>query len=72
MTHPCWTKVLSAAELDARYAEVAKLDMSFASKQRAFYEGRTKKQLEVLVAQAWNCNDSDGYQLARSHLDQKN
>ncbi len=61
-----WTKTLTATEIDAHYASVAKLDPSFAAKCRKFYETRTKTQLETLAAQAWNCNDGEGYQLARS------
>ena len=62
-----WTDILSSAELDAQYALTASLDPAFARRQREFYEVRTIPQLQALAAQAWNCGDPDGYQLARSH-----
>lgn len=62
------TSILTAAELDARYAFTASLDPRFAKGERDFYESRTVNQLRVLAAQAWDCNDLTGYQMAQSHL----
>jgi hypothetical protein len=63
-----WNTILTANELAARYAFTAKIDPSFAAQQSAFYDGRTDNELRALINGAWNCNDADGYQLARSHL----
>lgn len=63
-----WTHTLTKAELDARYALTASLDMGFARKQREFYERQTPAALRSLQMQAWAANDSDGYQMAASHL----
>jgi hypothetical protein len=63
-----WSKILTSNELDAHYAFTAKIDPVFAAKQREFYNSRTENDLRAHINQAWNCNDADGYQLARSHL----
>jgi len=63
-----WNTILTAPELDAHYALTASLDPHFAKGERTFYESRTPTQLRVLAAQAWDCNDPTGYQLARSYL----
>ena len=62
-----WSDILSSAELEAHYTLTASLDPRFAKEERAFYESRTVNQLEVLAAQAWNCNEATAYQLARSY-----
>jgi len=62
-----WSKILNAAELAAYHARTAQLDPLFAAKQRAFYEGRTADQLDTLTHQAWEGNNADTYQLARSY-----
>ncbi len=67
MEHSPWTDILSAAELSRRYAITESLDPCFAADQRAFYETRTLNQLRALMQQAWNCNEADAYQLARSY-----
>ena len=61
-----WNTIQTAAEIEARFADIAKLDMNFAAKERAFYSTRTLAQLRVLAAQAWDCNSSESYMLARS------
>lgn len=63
-----WTDILSPAQLDEHYAHVAALDPVFARKQRAFYESRGDEQLRAIVAGAWQANDAETYQLARSYL----
>lgn len=68
MAASVWNTILTAAELDARYAFTASLDPRFAKGERDFYESRTINQLRVLAAQAWNCNDPTGYQMAQSYL----
>ena len=68
MTASAWNTILTAAELDAHYALTASLDPRFAKSERDFYESRTINQLRVLAAQAWDCNEPTGYQLARSYL----
>ena len=67
MTASAWNTILTAPELDAHYALTASLDPHFAKGERTFYESRTPTQLRVLAAQAWDCNDPTGYQLARSY-----
>jgi len=62
-----WNTIKTKAELDAYFADMAKLDCNFARKSREFYETRTPVQLEVLAAQAWNCNEAEAYMLARSY-----
>ncbi len=66
-----WAHVLSATEMDGAYALTRRLDPGFADGQREFYEQRTPAQLDSLAHQAWQCNDADGYQLARSYAAQK-
>ena len=68
MTASAWNAILTAAELDAHYALTASLDPRFAKSERTFYESRTPAQLRVLAAQAWDCCEPTGYQLARSYL----
>lgn len=63
-----WTEILSPAQLDEHYARTAALDPVFARKQRAFYESRGDEQLRAIAAGAWQANDADTYQLARSYL----
>ena len=62
-----WSEVLSAEQLDARYAKVSKLDPSFAAKQRRWYDAQSKSALISAANGAWMANDPEGYQLARSH-----
>lgn len=63
-----WTTILTAGELEALYASIAKLDPRFAAESRKFWESRTASQLEVLAHQSWLCNDAEAYQIARSLL----
>lgn len=63
-----WSHILTADELDARFALTASLDARFARSQREWYETRTVNELRSAMNGAWNANDSDGYQLARSFL----
>lgn len=63
-----WSHILTAAEIDAQFALTASLDPSFARQQREWYETRTTNELRSAMNGAWNANDSDGYQLARSFL----
>jgi hypothetical protein len=67
MTASAWNTILTAAELNAYYALTASLDLRFAKDERTFYESRTPAQLQVLAAQAWDCCDPTGYQMARSY-----
>lgn len=62
-----WTHILNREEIAARHALTARLDPAFAARERAFYETRTKAQLETLASQAWDCNSPTGYQMARSY-----
>ena len=63
-----WSHILTAAELDEQFALTARLDPSFARQQREWYEARTVQELRSHMNGAWNANDSDGYQLARSFI----
>lgn len=63
-----WTCTLTADELEAHYTLTASIDPSFAKRERTFWESRTEGQLRALAAQAWNTNDSDQYQIARTYL----
>lgn len=63
-----WVDTLSVEEIEANFKLTASLDPAFAAQAREFYETRTPSQLKTLAAQAWNCNDADGYQMARSFL----
>jgi hypothetical protein len=63
-----WTRILTAAELDTLFALTAKLDPRFARQQREWYEARTVQELRSHMNGAWNANDSDGYQMARSFI----
>ena len=62
-----WSHILTPAELEAHHALTASIDPRFAAGERAFYEGRTANQLRVLAAQAWDCCEPTGYQMARSY-----
>lgn len=68
MTTP-WTHILTAAELEAYYALAAKIDPSHAARRRAFYESRTRVELDTLAYGAWMANDSDGYQMAKTYAE---
>lgn len=63
-----WSHVLNAAEIEAIFALTASLDARFAREQREWYDTRTAGELRSAMNGAWNSNDSDGYQLARSFL----
>jgi hypothetical protein len=62
-----WTDLLNRQEIEAQFALTASIDPRFARSQREFYESRTAAQLGALAQQAWNCNEADNYQLARSY-----
>jgi hypothetical protein len=63
-----WTDILTADQLAAKYAFTATLDPRFAAEDRKFWESRTVAQLHGLKAGAWNCNEGETYQKARSYL----
>jgi hypothetical protein len=63
-----WTKVLTAAEIDAHFASTADLDARYARDQRAWYEARTVAQLECDKQGCWNCNEAEGFMLAASFI----
>lgn len=65
MSNP-WTDILSVEQLAARTASIAALDPSFAVRDQKFYSDRTYAQLCSLERQAWNCNNAEAYQVARS------
>ena len=62
-----WNQILTSEEIAAHYALTAKIDPSFAARDRAFYESRTALQLSTLAAQAWDCCEPTSYQMARSY-----
>jgi hypothetical protein len=68
ITHSQWNIILNRSELDAHFARTASIDPRFAAQERYFYESRRPSQLRVLEAQAWDCCDPTGYQMARSYL----
>jgi hypothetical protein len=63
-----WSKLLSAAEIEADFALTASLDPVFASASRTFWATRSAGELRVLRDGAWLANDPDTYQMARSLL----
>lgn len=63
-----WTRICTREEIEANNALTASIDPSFARLEKAFYESRTARQLRTLSGQAWNCNNIDGYCMARSYL----
>lgn len=63
-----WVDILTAEQLNAGYASTAELDPRFAADDRKFWETRTVAQLFGLKAGAWNCNEGETYQKARSYL----
>lgn len=65
-----WVKIINAAEIAAYHAMTAKIDPRFAKSEAAFYASCTANRLRVLIAQAWDCNDSTAYMVARSYLAQ--
>lgn len=67
-TESPWNKILSAAELATYWADVAKLDPSFSYRSRTWYESRTPDELRGTRVGAWNCCDSETFQLARSYI----
>jgi len=48
--------------------EVDEKQAAFAAREVEFYSTRTINDLQALVSQSWNCNDSCTYQIARSYL----
>lgn len=67
MTASPWNTILTTQELDVHYALTASIDPRFAREECAFYESRTLNQLKALAAQAWDCCEPGGYQIARSY-----
>lgn len=63
-----WSEILSAEQLEAKYAATAKLDPRFAQKSKAFWEIQSVNSLRAHMAGAWTANDAEGYQMARSYL----
>lgn len=63
-----WSEILSPEQIEARKALTVTLDAGFARRQDEFYLSRTEVELKAFIAQAWNANDADGYQMARSYL----
>jgi hypothetical protein len=66
--NPHWSKLLSAAEIEADFALTASLDPAFAGASRTFWATRSAGELRVLRDGAWLANDPDTYQMARSLL----
>lgn len=66
MVNP-WRDLLTADELQTYWNDTAKLDARFARQAKAYWESRTVSQCDALASQAWLCNSSDQYQLARSY-----
>lgn len=63
-----WTHVLTPAEIAAHHALIASIDPAFSVRDREYWEKRTEGELRSLMFGAWNCNDADAYQIARSYL----
>jgi hypothetical protein len=63
-----WADILSWEQLKANHDLTASLDPAFANRELCFWTSRTVKQLQVLKAQAWNVNDGEQWQKARSYL----
>lgn len=63
-----WSEILSAEQIEAKYAATAKLDARFAARSKAFWQIQSVNSLRSLMAGAWTANDPEGYQMARSYL----
>lgn len=64
-----WNTVLTATQLEAYYAELARRDALYARSTRDFWETRLIGELRTLVWGAWAANDRTSYVLARSYID---
>jgi hypothetical protein len=67
-TNSPWTDILTAEELETKYAATAKLDAAFAARSKAFWEIQSVAALRGLRAGAWTANDAEGYRMASSYL----
>jgi hypothetical protein len=63
-----FSTILTAAQIEAYFANIAALDLRFANEARKFWSAQTVNQLKALRHQAWNSNDRDQYVLAGSFL----
>lgn len=63
-----WNNILTVEQIEARYALTMQLDPRFALAERNFWETRNVCQLSCLASGAWEANDADTYQMARSYL----
>lgn len=63
-----WTAILTAEQIDARFAAMAIVDPRMARESKAWWATRTPAQLRTLKAGAWDSNQSEQYQLAASYL----
>jgi hypothetical protein len=62
-----WNTILTADELDARWARMAALDAAFAARAKDFWKSRTPAQLDALADQAWLTSDDEQHMVARSY-----
>lgn len=63
-----WASFLSIEQIEARRAVTARIDPGFASRDRAWWDARTDAELHTIAAGAWDANEAERYQLARSLL----
>ena len=62
-----WNTLLTAEQIETKFASTAKLDPAYAKEQREFYQTRSPKELRALALQCWLCNDAEYYQLTMSY-----
>lgn len=61
-----WSVILTPAQIEARFAATEAHDPCHGRKVRDFWETRTLGQLRALKSGAWEANDGEQYQMARS------
>lgn len=67
-----WTAIKTTEQLAAYWSDVAKVDLSFAARAQAWWHNQDGNSLRAKAHQAWLCNDSEAYMLARSYAAYRN
>lgn len=67
MSHLQWNTILTAEEIQSYEQNLERIDPLFARAQREYYREASFNQLSIAADRAFQCNDLDGYVLARSY-----
>jgi len=64
-----WMNTLEPREIGDYWAAYRSEFPCMAARSREFYDSRTLTELDGLITAAWNTNDAQAYQLAKSYRD---